>query len=132
MKILLVIATVLIISVSLFLLALDKDTKAKNKKRDEIFNPKIRLPRTGVVSFADKVAYATTLGPELGPACTPTLLDPYGETQLLNMDAFIGKYYSDQNITDYRACYESEALSIADRYQIEEFVRKKESDRFHF
>jgi hypothetical protein len=48
------------------------------------------------------------------------------------MDAFIGKYYSDQLVTEYRARYESEALSIADRYRMEEFVHKKESDRFHF
>lgn len=134
MKILLVIATVLIISVSLFLLALDKDYKAKNKKREEIFNTPFKLQKvTKAVSFADDVRHDTTKSSLLNkqPVCS-VLIDEDGATQLLNMNAFLEKYYSDQMITDCRTLYESEALSIRDRYKKEEFIWKKESERFHF
>lgn len=62
----------------------------------------------------------------------PILIDEYGQDQLLKFDAFVDNYYSQKDITKFKQVYEAEALDVSNRYALEDFVYKKESERFQF
>jgi hypothetical protein len=128
MKILLVILTTLIILISVFLINLSRDVRERKEKRDKILTPRIFRPKTRSVSFAKDVVRAI---PARSPKVTPAILvDEHGHDQLLKFDAFVDNYYSQKDITKFKQIYEAEALDITNRYKTEDFLYKKESDRF--
>lgn len=159
MKLLLVILTILIILISIFLISLNKNLIERRCKRHNILNPRLKRPKTRSVSFADEIVQSMPIrtfpmdsrdraavgwypsGGSGDPSCSsmgrngsagPILIDEYGQDQLLKFDAFVDNYYSQKDITKFKQVYEAEALDISNRYALEDFVYKKESERFQF
>lgn len=130
MKILLVILTTLIILISIFLISLARDTRERKVKRAMITTPRLFKPKTRSVSFAEEIVRTI---PARGDVGSPAILiDEYGQDQLLKFDAFVDNYYSQKDITKFKQIYEAEALDITNRYKTQDFLYKKESERFQF
>lgn len=128
MKILLVIAVLLVLIISIFFIDnFFLKEEAVKTRREEILNPRIYKPKSRVVSFANDIE---------ARVCPKTAVEPILETatggqDLLKMGPFINRFYSQKDLTNAKAIYEAEALSIWNRYRMEEWKYKKDHERYH-